>query len=282
MQTYAGFWRRLVAFIIDNIIVSILTWLLSMYLLRDQISPFLSAQTQEEYAVAMSGFFLFILGFNILFLIVFILYPASMESSSIQGTLGKMVMGIKVVDKNGRRLRFWHAVARNLGKLLSALIAYFGFFMAAFTQHRQALHDIMASTFVVNNSYQPGGPLPQEPFRRGCLVSSLVFIALSLLCALSVISFIIWMIQDTENNKNISPQVRMLQAQMRAVSNMDIPQETPLNINEMSFYTQNGSVYATHLSPNAFTVKLPRGSLDLCCVRESAGFCHINNIEPCW
>ena len=78
------------------------------------------------------------------------IYYVVMESSSTQGTLGKMALGIKVTDLKGSRISFGRASGRHFGKFISALILSIGFIMVAFTQKKQGLHDKMASCLVVN------------------------------------------------------------------------------------------------------------------------------------
>jgi uncharacterized RDD family membrane protein YckC len=72
-----------------------------------------------------------------------------MESSSKQATVGKMVLGIKVTDLDGNKLDFVKALVRNLCKIISSLIMCIGYIMAGFTEKKQALHDMIASTLVV-------------------------------------------------------------------------------------------------------------------------------------
>jgi uncharacterized RDD family membrane protein YckC len=78
------------------------------------------------------------------------LYFALMESSSKQGTLGKMALSIVVTDVNGNRITFGRATGRYFGKILSGLILYIGYIMVAFTEKKQGLHDMIAGTLVVN------------------------------------------------------------------------------------------------------------------------------------
>jgi len=87
---------------------------------------------------------------NILGIILGWVYFAIMESSSTQGTLGKMALGIKVTDLEGSRVGFGKATGRHFGKIISALILLIGFIMVAFTQKKQGLHDMMAGCLVVN------------------------------------------------------------------------------------------------------------------------------------
>jgi len=77
------------------------------------------------------------------------LYHTMMESSRHQATLGKMALGIKVADMNGNRISFARANGRFFAKWLSGAIMNIGYLMAAFTEKKQALHDILAGCLVV-------------------------------------------------------------------------------------------------------------------------------------
>jgi len=80
------------------------------------------------------------------------LYEALMESSSTQATLGKMALGLKVTDEFGNRISFGRATGRYFGKWISGIILLIGYFMAGWTEKKQALHDMMAGTLVVRKS----------------------------------------------------------------------------------------------------------------------------------
>jgi uncharacterized RDD family membrane protein YckC len=77
------------------------------------------------------------------------LYHTAMESSRHQATLGKKALGIIVTDMNGNRISFARANARFFGKWVSGMIMNIGYLMAAFTEKKQALHDILAGCLVV-------------------------------------------------------------------------------------------------------------------------------------
>jgi len=76
------------------------------------------------------------------------LYFSLMESSKFQGTIGKLALGIIVTDMEGNKISFGRATGRYFGKIVSAIILYVGFMMAGFTEKKQGLHDILASTLV--------------------------------------------------------------------------------------------------------------------------------------
>ncbi|WP_051107670.1 RDD family protein [Paenibacillus fonticola] len=81
------------------------------------------------------------------------IYCCSMESSKYQATIGKRLLGVMVVDKDDERITYVRANSRYWWKLLSGLILCFGYLMAFSHEKRQALHDRMTGTYVVNKSF---------------------------------------------------------------------------------------------------------------------------------
>ena len=79
---------------------------------------------------------------------VLMIYWILMESSVLQGSIGKMIVGIRVVDRDGKRLSMKTALYRNAAKIVSAVIFGIGFLMAGWTKRKQALHDTMTGCFV--------------------------------------------------------------------------------------------------------------------------------------
>ena len=89
-------------------------------------------------------------GYNVLEAAITLLYYSYMESSTYQATVGKLAVGIKVVDVTGARIAFPKALLRNLSKYLSMFILYIGYLMIIFDDRKQGLHDKIADTLVVN------------------------------------------------------------------------------------------------------------------------------------
>ena len=52
-------------------------------------------------------------------LIIWIVYSLIADASSLQGTLGKKILEIKVVSEDGARITIRRSMARNLFKLIS-------------------------------------------------------------------------------------------------------------------------------------------------------------------
>jgi uncharacterized RDD family membrane protein YckC len=77
------------------------------------------------------------------------LYEALLTSSSWQGTIGKRVLRLKVVDEAGNRIGFGRATGRFFAKILSSMFFCIGFIMIGFTDKKRGLHDMLASTLVM-------------------------------------------------------------------------------------------------------------------------------------
>jgi uncharacterized RDD family membrane protein YckC len=139
-MAYAGFWKRFAALLIDMLVLVPLTAIFG------GILGFL-------YGLSMAGT---VEGAQFIGQITGVLVPwiyhAAFESSDKQATPGKMVLGIKVVDMEGSRISFGRATGRHFAKIISSIILMIGYLMAAFTQKKQALHDIMAGCLVVNKA----------------------------------------------------------------------------------------------------------------------------------
>jgi Predicted membrane protein/domain len=136
-QSYAGFWRRVAAYLIDYfllIIPSIVILIFARILFSGGSDNDLGFS--EKLAV----------------IIFFWLYFSIMESSKLQGTIGKLTLKIKVTDINGERIGFGKATGRHFSKILSTILLGIGFFMAGFTERKQGLHDIIASCLVVRRN----------------------------------------------------------------------------------------------------------------------------------
>lgn len=90
---------------------------------------------------------------NISFL-AWIFYCIPMETSSFQGTLGKKIMKIKVVDDSGNRMNLHKSMSRNLSKSLSILVFALGFIWILFDKKKQGWHDKLNKTFVVGRGFK--------------------------------------------------------------------------------------------------------------------------------
>ena len=137
-QDYAGFWQRFLAAFIDGLITTILSAVAGF------VIGFVGAIPGggEDGATGLAGLIGFVLSW---------LYYALMESSERQATFGKLALGLRVTDLEGNRISFGRATVRYFAKILSAIILLIGYIMAAFTEKKQALHDMLAGTLVLRS-----------------------------------------------------------------------------------------------------------------------------------
>ena len=149
------FWKRALAFAIDaGIVVALYSLLIfvlnSLLSLPIEYSPILERGLSLKITPYVEEHFI---GLVLLYIIskLAIIFPyfVLLESSVLQATVGKFLFGIKVVDLNGKRISFARATTRFFAKILSGQILLIGYFMAAFTERKQALHDLLAGTLVI-------------------------------------------------------------------------------------------------------------------------------------
>lgn len=125
-MNYAGFWRRLVAVIIDGVILGAITGVLMAIFGAQQAASWLGS-------------------------IIGIIYVIGFWTWRGQ-TPGKMVMGIKIIKTDGSPIGIGRAILRYVGYLVSTIIIYIGYLMIAWDSKKQGLHDKIAGTYVVKTS----------------------------------------------------------------------------------------------------------------------------------
>lgn len=158
---YAGFWIRFGAWVIDSIIVGIPLLILSnvifalfvnsMEIPEELLIDPASIETLSDAEILsiigpmMVAFF----GTMAVCLLFSLFYYALLHSSKWQATIGKKLLGLMVTDKNGNRLSFWRSLGRYVVSSLLSGILLIGFILAAFTEKKQALHDLIVGSLVV-------------------------------------------------------------------------------------------------------------------------------------
>ena len=140
---YAGFVTRLMAFIIDQAIVSIILfaivfvteWIMNAF----EINILLFSEGGSWQVPLALGV--------VIFLIVTLLYDIGFWLLAGQ-TPGKRVMGVRVVRTDGKRLKFGNALRRAIGYVISGIL-FLGYLWILFDNRRQGFHDKLAGTMVV-------------------------------------------------------------------------------------------------------------------------------------
>ena len=145
---FAGFWRRALAYLIDTVLLVGIELILfsSVYVLAPGNLDALGNVAPVCAAIGWAYFALF-------------------ESSPARGTPGKLAVGLYVADLRGDPITFWRASLRNAFKIVSSLVCFAGWAMAAFSPRKQALHDALAGTLVLRKAHYfvIGPAAPTEP-----------------------------------------------------------------------------------------------------------------------
>jgi len=198
----AGFWKRVVAYSLDVMVLSLAfqvvfsvglvlfgmndtAWLLDLLdrareveaqgdadgalVLWHELAPWLARTlwlSTVAYAVLGAAYF------------------AGMEASPLGATLGKRLLGIHVVDLDGRRIGPGRALLRYASAGISWLFLNLGHAMAAWTADKRALHDYVAGTRVDNVDPADTAMPRWGWFIIGAQVA--VLLAITALCALAV------------------------------------------------------------------------------------------------
>jgi uncharacterized RDD family membrane protein YckC/Tfp pilus assembly major pilin PilA len=134
--TYAGFWVRFGAVIIDTIIVYIIAFVTGAV-----VGPRFAAAGGPGWVTGVA---------MICGIIGAFLYFTLMESSERGATLGKRAFHLRVVTVGGNeRISFARAIGRYFARFISIIVLYVGYLMQPFTRRKQALHDLICGTAVV-------------------------------------------------------------------------------------------------------------------------------------
>ena len=120
-QIYTGFWQRLLAGIIDSIILIVIEVILIL--------------------IPIIGW--------ILSLFVTWLYFAIQHSSTKQATFGMRALDIKITNENHGKIGFWRATGNFYLTVISALVVFIGFLMIAFTSRKQGFHNLISRTLCI-------------------------------------------------------------------------------------------------------------------------------------
>jgi uncharacterized RDD family membrane protein YckC len=148
----AGFWRRLLAFALD--LVLLLPLLTGFGLLAVRLAGLplpRSAQFGPDLALELllSGNLAALATLGLSALLGFI-YFFIFQATSGQ-TLGKRLLGLRVLASSGALPGPWRAILRTLGYCASGLLLLLGFVWIGFDREKRGLHDFIAGTYVIRS-----------------------------------------------------------------------------------------------------------------------------------
>src|SRR5579871_4341227 len=149
---YGGFWIRFLAHLIDHFILGAVAAPLFFIMVLPSIVRIAHQAEQNQEPPSPELIVTIISSVFVYIALAFVgqwLYEALLTSSSWQGTIGKRVLRLKVVDEAGNRIGFGRATGRFFAKILSSMFVCIVFIMIAFTHKKRGLHDMLAGTLVM-------------------------------------------------------------------------------------------------------------------------------------
>jgi uncharacterized RDD family membrane protein YckC len=169
LEDYAGFWKRVAAYVIDWIVM-----LIPNMLIMKAMGGTAAEATMKQAMLAAPGdphvmlaaysqYYSTMIVPVLITTVMVWLYFALLESSPWQATLGKLALSIRVTDLEGHRISFPRALGRYPAKVLAFLIAFIGVLMVAWTARKQGLHDKICSTLVLNGRASEFKASPTKP-----------------------------------------------------------------------------------------------------------------------
>jgi len=138
----ASFWTRLLAYLLDALILAAAQIVLGMaigLLAFASYGPEAAKEAFEQHQLLLNG----------LAVLLILFYEVHFVSSPRQATPGKIIMGIRIVRRDGARLSPLFALGRYLARVLAILPLGFGVLAIFWSKDRQGLHDMLCDTFVV-------------------------------------------------------------------------------------------------------------------------------------
>lgn len=138
----ASFWIRLLAYLIDSILLSILISALAPGFVMETLEAMKADTITPDATFAR-------IKFNLIVFVIATLYNTLCEASEMRGSIGKKLCRLVVSDEDGSKLSIRKALVRNLGKFVSGLALWIGYLAVLWDSRNQAWHDKWAKTYVL-------------------------------------------------------------------------------------------------------------------------------------
>jgi uncharacterized RDD family membrane protein YckC len=163
-EVSVGFWARLAAYVVDSLTVSVMfsiVWPLVSYLTGWKLPQFPSPETIgpnvtvetlmpmiTDYVKALEAAMPILVAYTITQRLVHMAYFVSLNGR-YGATLGKMIIGARIVRMDGSALGYKWACLRWLAAIVSEFVCYIGYLFIAFRPDKRGLHDLLAGTKVI-------------------------------------------------------------------------------------------------------------------------------------
>jgi uncharacterized RDD family membrane protein YckC len=143
-RRYAGFWIRVVAAIVDGMILVVVNVAMVISVSAAGITRRGTDAESLSAALAASAVL------NLISVLIGLLYE-TLFLVRFGATPGKMAVGARVIRADGRPIGYGLAIGRYFAKWVSGIIIGIGYLVCAWDDEKRALHDRMCDTRVVRS-----------------------------------------------------------------------------------------------------------------------------------
>lgn len=147
---YAGFWRRLVAYMIDNTIITIIFILLAILAMLAYFAGAVGGESNnliDAFADPGRIASITVLIWGVSFCVTMAYFTYFHGATG--RTPGKMILGLQVVGADGKPISFGIAFLRSVGYVISSIVFCLGYIWIGFDKRKQGWHDKIAGTVVI-------------------------------------------------------------------------------------------------------------------------------------
>ena len=152
---FGGFWRRLWAYMVDKFILYLMSLILFLIGLIAMglggVSPWSIVMTGDLPRGMGLFMALYLMTALLMDMVYFIWFHGTVGQ-----TLGKRLLGLRVIRISGEKMTLGIAFLRWVGSLVSGIFFFLGFLWIAFDGRKQGWHDKIAATLVVRVQNEPG------------------------------------------------------------------------------------------------------------------------------
>lgn len=170
---YARFLKRVAASLIDGFIVGMVTAIVQTPIALMAGIGFGTLDGEPGAGTLLVQLFTQLLG-----IAVGIAYFGYFYTSAQQASPGKLLVGIKLVRPDGETISFARSVGRYFANWLNVFTLGLSYLLPLFTEKRQALHDLIVDTVVVDRWAFTDSPERQDDALGGCAIAVLAIVGL--------------------------------------------------------------------------------------------------------
>jgi uncharacterized RDD family membrane protein YckC len=183
---YAGFWRRVCARFIDVVLIAVGYFLGRIVIFAPRYEIWETLPRSELLFLCM------IMAYPIYLVALPLFYYALFEASPLQATPGKLALGLQVTSLAGDRISLAQGLIRSLMRVFSDAV-WLLFLAQLWTVRRQALHDLISRSLVVDSRWTAGETiataLGERPTGSGHPVWRVVLARTALVAAFGLSTF---------------------------------------------------------------------------------------------